>query len=150
MEDFDYTVESSKGFDATVAAVEAQSAEKGFRVLVVHDVKATLESKGFAREPMQRVDHQDVSTAFSRGGRRSIIFLTSDLFDVNKCLNKSLFRGDRSSRQQKTTALAVERILHLLTGMSPHRGGRMGPRACSRGSICRHRMGVEKEGADFG
>jgi len=46
---------------------------------------------------MQRVDHQDVSTAFSRGGRRSIIFLTSDLFDVNKCLNKSLFRGDRSS-----------------------------------------------------
>jgi uncharacterized protein (DUF302 family) len=56
MEDFDYTVESKKGFDATVAAVEAQSAEKGFRVLVVHDVKATLESKGFAREPMKIVE----------------------------------------------------------------------------------------------
>jgi uncharacterized protein (DUF302 family) len=56
MEDFDYTVDSNKGFDATVAAVEAQSAEKGFRVLVVHDVKATLESKGFAREPMKIVE----------------------------------------------------------------------------------------------
>lgn len=56
MEDFDYTVESGKGFDETVAAIEAKSAEKGFRVLVVHDVKATLESKGFAREPMKIVE----------------------------------------------------------------------------------------------
>ncbi len=56
MEQFDYTVESSKAFDATVAAVEAKSAEKGFKVLAVHDVKATLESKGFSREPMKIVE----------------------------------------------------------------------------------------------
>jgi uncharacterized protein (DUF302 family) len=53
---FDYTVESSKGFDETVAAVEAKSGEKGFKVLAVHDVKATLESKGFSREPMKIVE----------------------------------------------------------------------------------------------
>ncbi len=56
MQQFDYTVESSKGFDETVAAVEAKSAEEGFKVLAVHDVKATLESKGFSREPMKIVE----------------------------------------------------------------------------------------------
>ena len=56
MEQFDYTVESSKGFDETVAAVEAKSVEKGFKVLVVHDVKATLQSKGFQRDPMKIVE----------------------------------------------------------------------------------------------
>ncbi len=56
MQAFDYTVESSKGFDETVAAVEAKSVEKGFKVLTVHDVKATLESKGFTREPMKIVE----------------------------------------------------------------------------------------------
>jgi uncharacterized protein (DUF302 family) len=56
MEQFDYTVQSSKGFKETVAAVEATSREKGFNVLVVHDVKATLESKGFSREPMKIVE----------------------------------------------------------------------------------------------
>jgi uncharacterized protein (DUF302 family) len=56
MQQFDYTVESAKGFDEAVTAVEAKSKEKGFNVLVVHDVKATLESKGFSREPMKIVE----------------------------------------------------------------------------------------------
>jgi uncharacterized protein (DUF302 family) len=56
MEEFDYTVESGKGFNETVASVEAKSGEKGFKVLAVHDVKATLESKGFSREPMKIVE----------------------------------------------------------------------------------------------
>jgi cold shock protein len=53
--------------------------------------------EGFAREPMQRVGHQDVSMTFSRGARTSIKFLTSPLFGVNKCLNISLSREGRSS-----------------------------------------------------
>jgi len=56
MTDFDYTVESGKGFDELVAAVQAKSVEKGFKVLAVHDVKATLESKGFSREPMKIIE----------------------------------------------------------------------------------------------
>jgi len=56
MVEFDYTVESSKEFDETVAAVEAKSVEKGFKVPAVHDVKATLESKGFAQEPMKIIE----------------------------------------------------------------------------------------------
>ena len=56
MEQFDYTVQSTKGFEETVASVEAKSREKGFNVLVVHDVKATLESKGFSREPMKIIE----------------------------------------------------------------------------------------------
>ena len=56
MVEFDYTVEGSRGFDETVAAVEAKSVEKGFKVLAVHDVKATLESKGFSQEPMKIIE----------------------------------------------------------------------------------------------
>lgn len=74
MQQFDYTVESSKGFDEAVAAVQEKSREKGFNVLAVHDVKGTLESKGFSREPMKiveicnakyvdRILHRDVKTA---------------------------------------------------------------------------------------
>jgi uncharacterized protein (DUF302 family) len=50
--DFEYRVESKKSFPEAVAAVEAKTAEKGFRVLHVHDVQATLAEKGFQREPL--------------------------------------------------------------------------------------------------
>ncbi|MDA8239187.1 MAG: DUF302 domain-containing protein [Nitrospiraceae bacterium] len=56
MERFDYTVETKKGFDEAVAAIEAKSKEKGFGVLHVHDVKATLASKGFDREPLKIIE----------------------------------------------------------------------------------------------
>ena len=56
MEKFDYTVETKKSFDEAVSAVEAQSKEKGFGVLHVHDVKATLAAKGFDREPLKIVE----------------------------------------------------------------------------------------------
>ncbi len=56
MNQFDYTVESSKGFDEAVSAVEAAAKAKGFNVLAVHDVKATLESKGFSRDPLKIVE----------------------------------------------------------------------------------------------
>lgn len=53
---FEYTVESSKNFEEAVQAVEARTAEKGFRVLHTHDVAATLAEKGFAREPLKIVE----------------------------------------------------------------------------------------------
>jgi len=56
MKQFDYTVATNKGFDEAVSAVEAKSKEKGFNVLVVHDVRATLASKGFSREPLKIVE----------------------------------------------------------------------------------------------
>ncbi len=56
MKEFDYTVQTDKSFDEAVSAVQAKSKEKGFNVLVVHDVKATLESKGFSREPMKIIE----------------------------------------------------------------------------------------------
>lgn len=56
MERFDYTVETSKSFDEAVLAIEAKSKEKGFGVLHIHDVKATLASKGFDREPLKIIE----------------------------------------------------------------------------------------------
>ena len=56
MAKFDYTVETTKSFDDAVAAVEAKSKEKGFGVLHVHDVKATLAAKGFDREPLKIIE----------------------------------------------------------------------------------------------
>jgi len=56
MEKFDYTVETSKSFDEAVTAVETKSKEKGFGVLHIHDVKATLAAKGFDREPLKIIE----------------------------------------------------------------------------------------------
>jgi uncharacterized protein (DUF302 family) len=56
MEKFDYTVETIKNVDEAVAAIEATAQEKGFRVLHVHDVQATLSAKGFDIESMKIVE----------------------------------------------------------------------------------------------
>lgn len=51
-----YTAKSNKKFDQAVAKIEEISAAKGFRVLHVHDVKATLQEKGFEREPFKIIE----------------------------------------------------------------------------------------------
>jgi uncharacterized protein (DUF302 family) len=56
MELFDYTVKTDKSFDEAVLAIEAKSKEKGFGVLHIHDVKATLAAKGFEREPLKIIE----------------------------------------------------------------------------------------------
>lgn len=56
MEQLDYTVESTKSVDDAIAAVEAKAREKGFGVLCVHDIKATLAGKGFDRAPLKIVE----------------------------------------------------------------------------------------------
>lgn len=56
MPQFEKTVTTDKPFDQAVSAVETKSAEKGFRVLHVHDVAATLAEKGFPREPLKIIE----------------------------------------------------------------------------------------------
>lgn len=56
MKPFEYTVETGKPFDEAVKAVEAKTAEHGFRVLHTHDVAATLNEKGFSRPPLKIVE----------------------------------------------------------------------------------------------
>lgn len=56
MKAFEYTVSAGKFFDAAVTAIEQKSAEKGFRVLHVHDVATTLAEKGFPREPLKIIE----------------------------------------------------------------------------------------------
>lgn len=56
MQNFEYTVETSKPFTEAVAAVEQNAVAQGFRVLHTHDVAATLAEKGFPREPMKLVE----------------------------------------------------------------------------------------------
>lgn len=51
-----YEIESSRSFDEVVADVERLTAEKMFRVLHIHDVKATLDEKGFEREPLKIIE----------------------------------------------------------------------------------------------
>lgn len=53
---FSYTVQSGKEYQQALDDVKAKVAEKGFRVLHVHDVTATLGEKGFAREPYAIVE----------------------------------------------------------------------------------------------
>ncbi len=56
MNNFEHTVHTSKSFDEAVQAVEQITAAKGFRVLHVHDVAATLAEKGFQREPLKIIE----------------------------------------------------------------------------------------------
>lgn len=55
-EPFELTRETTKNFQEAVTAVEQASAKKGFRVLHIHDVAATLAEKGFQREPLKIIE----------------------------------------------------------------------------------------------
>jgi len=54
--DLGYTVETDKSFDDAVARIEELTAAKGFRVLYVHDVQATLAEKGLKRDPYKIIE----------------------------------------------------------------------------------------------
>ena len=56
MKKFGYTVPTNTPFDEAVSAVERSTAAKGFRVLHVHDVAATLAEKGFKHEPLKIIE----------------------------------------------------------------------------------------------
>jgi uncharacterized protein (DUF302 family) len=51
-----YTKKSQRNFDEAVARIEEITAAKGFRVLYIHDVKATLHEKGFERGPFKIIE----------------------------------------------------------------------------------------------
>ncbi len=54
--EFDYTITTTKTFDAAVQSVQDEIAKAGMRVLYVHDVQKTLAEKGFQREPFKIVE----------------------------------------------------------------------------------------------
>ena len=56
METFDYTIQTTKGFDQAVGEIEAKTKEKGFAVLHTHDIKAIFASKGIEREPLKLIE----------------------------------------------------------------------------------------------
>jgi uncharacterized protein (DUF302 family) len=51
-----YTCETKKGFDEAVMQLQERTAERGFRVLHVHDVQATLAEKGLKRTPFKIIE----------------------------------------------------------------------------------------------
>ena len=54
--EFDYTVTTTKKFNATSRRVQAEIVRAGLRVLHVHDVQKTLGEKGFVREPFHIIE----------------------------------------------------------------------------------------------
>lgn len=56
VEDFAYIRSTQKPFGEAVEAVQARAREKGFRVMSVHDVAATLREKGFDHAPLTIVE----------------------------------------------------------------------------------------------
>lgn len=53
---FLYRLKSEKPFTKVVANLEKNAPENQFRVLVVHDVQATLAEKGFERGPLKIIE----------------------------------------------------------------------------------------------
>ena len=54
--EFDYTITTTKTFDAAVQRVQDEIIKAGMRVLYIHDVQKTLSEKGFEREPFKIVE----------------------------------------------------------------------------------------------
>lgn len=54
--DFSYKMTTEKPFDDVVSAIEENTAENQFKVLYIHDVKATLNDKGFERDPLKIIE----------------------------------------------------------------------------------------------
>ncbi len=63
--EFDYTVETNKTFEKAVTAVEQETVNAGFKVLHVHDVKATIGAKGFEIEPFKIVEICNAKSAYT-------------------------------------------------------------------------------------
>ena len=55
-EEIGYELTTTKPFDTVVANLERLAPESQFRVLYVHDVKATLSDKGFERGPLKIIE----------------------------------------------------------------------------------------------
>jgi uncharacterized protein (DUF302 family) len=51
-----YTCETKKGFNEAAAQIQERVAQRGFRVLYVHDVQGTLAEKGFERSPYKIIE----------------------------------------------------------------------------------------------
>ena len=63
--EFDYTVNTTKNFDSAVNGVEAETVKAGFKVLYVHDVRKTLEEKGFEIEPFKIIEVCNAKSAYA-------------------------------------------------------------------------------------
>lgn len=51
-----YTMKSHRKFDETVAKIQEITTTKGFRILHIHDVRATLQEKDFERGPFKIIE----------------------------------------------------------------------------------------------
>ncbi|HBC45999.1 MAG TPA: hypothetical protein DEO84_02495 [candidate division Zixibacteria bacterium] len=51
-----YSCETNKDFNAAVTALQERTAAKGFRVLHVHDLQATMAEKGLERSPFKIIE----------------------------------------------------------------------------------------------
>jgi len=63
--EFDYTIETNKSFKEAVSAVETETAEAGFKVLHIHDVKATIGAKGFQIESFKIIEVCNAKLAYT-------------------------------------------------------------------------------------
>ena len=64
----DYTKITERQFDDVVSGVEKTTADKGFRVLHIHDVQATLKEKGFERGPFKIIEICNAKFAYKALG----------------------------------------------------------------------------------
>ena|SRR3989338_4071256 len=63
--DFAYTITTSRTVADVLAAAQSALSQQGFRVLCVHDVRATLADKGINIEPMQLIEFCNAKAAYA-------------------------------------------------------------------------------------
>lgn len=122
---YDYRRESSGSFDQSVAAVEAALGRHGFSVSAMHDIQATLASKGFAIKPIRIyevsgprdpawVGHDAESPVGAKLGRlmpcRINVFVEDDVVVVT-ALRPTLLCRVFPEEDLDEVAAALERVL---------------------------------------
>ncbi len=63
--EFDYTITTKKDFDLAISTVQEEIAKAGFRVLCIHDVRKTLDEKGFKIKPMRIIEFCNAKSAYA-------------------------------------------------------------------------------------
>jgi uncharacterized protein (DUF302 family) len=118
-----YTCITDKNFDDAVSKIEEVTANKGFRVLHVHDVKATLAEKGFQRGPFKIVEICNSKFAYKVLGINEDVGLfmpckinvyTKDGKTVISAMRPDMIANFFDNNELKETAVEVDSVVRSI------------------------------------
>lgn len=125
----DYTINTKKSFDNVVNAVIAETEKAGFKVLYIHDVKETLEKKGFTIEPLKIIEICNANHAFAvlKKDINLSLFLPCkiNVYTKNNKTYISAFKPEviQEISKRKNIASIIEKVNNAVISIVQNAGG---------------------------